>query len=65
MQAPNARTKELFDGLLCLGDIQVDYVLDESVLNDQVFIYKATERVRMIGGRVETIFMALLAPPEL
>ena len=64
MQAPNSRTKQLFDGLLYLGNIQADYALDESVLNDQAFIDKATERVRMIGGRVEAKFMELLAQPK-
>ena len=60
LQALKARTEELFDGLLYLGDIKANYTLHENVLEDQTFIDKGTQRVRMIGGRVEVKFMELL-----
>ena len=60
LQALKARTEELFDGLLYLGDIKANYTLHENVLEDQAFIDKGTQRVRMIGGRVEVKFMELL-----
>jgi len=61
LHARNATTKQLFGGMLYLGDIKRVMAFPKRVLQDKSWLKTMQSRVGMIGGRIKTKFDEILS----
>jgi len=61
LHARDATTKQLFDGMLYLGDIKRVMAFPKKVLQDKSWLKTMQSRVDMIGGRIKTKFDEILS----